>query len=347
MRNFYSAVLLALVAMAYAPAPAAETPRASAAGDESAIKMQGVDLYMHSDDPTYGERKEPTFWVHAERGRLEEKLKVWSIENAEALVYREAEDNLRLQAREGMIDESNQVARLHGGVRATTGELVMNLEDIEWNNHENIARSESPVSLTDGVNDLSGDSVSIFPKDDRVELGAGNGRIRLAELGPAQQETTSQSERSMGQYKALRIEWQGKLVGNLKGTLQRITDGAHLIVLADDPADNLDIKAKTVEFDYAAPEDRMPTRMRLDGDVEFRHQDGVIRSESADIDFEASIAKFTGNPRAEITSIRGIQVDYIQIDLNTEELVMGGPGHIDEIQITDTEKDAAPQDGAH
>lgn len=328
----------ALALMTNAAAQAAETQQQARAG---AMEMRGLDLRMYSTEPTFGELRDPTFWVHAKRGRLEGELDVWSLEEARAIIYRDPEDDLRLEAQQGTFDQTNQVAVLSDGVRATSRDLVVELDDIEWNNEENVAWSDSPARVTSGSNRLTGASVAIYPRDDRIKLGRGSGDIQMAQeagAGENRKETASDANQ---QFESIRVEWQGELVGNLSGTLQKITKGAHLIIVAKEPQNNLDIRAESVEFEYASPEDRMPARMHLEGDVVVTHQNGAVRADKVDLDFDTGEAMFTGNPRVENAQIRGAHVSYIQLNLHTQEYVMGGPGRVEEIQLTAPENESA------
>jgi len=307
---------------------------------EGAMSLRGVDLYMHNDAPTFGELREPTIWVHAESGSLSPATDIWSLSHAAAVIYREAEADLHVRAESGRFDQANQRAYLERGVEARAGRMVVRLEALEWDNEQRVARSTSMARLEHGVNELAGASMWLFPGEDRVELGRGFGKIQLAQgPGGAAPGSAGDGERA-DRYETIELQWQGKLVGNLNGNLQRITEGAHLIVLGASEADNLDIKAESVAFEYDSPDATMPARMKLTDDVVFRHSGGTIRAEDVVLDFTTDRAVFRGEPRVDSDTIKGLKAEYIELDLDTGEFVMG-PGTIEEVQLNREEAGAA------
>lgn len=152
--------------------PATELPR-------NMMAMRGVDLYMHDYAPTEGELRDPTFWVHAESGQLAEGGKVWSLHRIRAVIYREDNEDLVVEARDAQVNQEEQVAALQGDVRLTAGTLVVDLEDLLWENEKGTATSDHPVYITDGDTRLEAQSLSINVDDGALILGEGSGFIRL------------------------------------------------------------------------------------------------------------------------------------------------------------------------
>ncbi len=141
-------------------------------------------------------------------------------------------------------------------------------------------------------------------------------------------------------YEALQLHKFGQLEGNLDGALHRLSGGVHLTLIAESADDNLDVEAQTVEFLYSDDEDKTPTVIVFEGDVRFSHQSGTVRAEKATIDFEKREALFTGNPKADMSRIHGAEVEFIRLNLDTRDLVAGGPGKVREIRLRD--EDDAP-----
>lgn len=170
----------------------AETPGAESASSAEnspvaeekpggSITMEGLDLRMHNYRPTVGEPEKPTFWVHAEKGELVDGQKSWELEQARAVVYREADEDLVLEAARGLFDETRRVARLYGGVLVTAGAVTMELAEIEWNNEEGVAKSGQPVTVVDGTSWLKASTLLLNPGEDIMRLTNVTGRIDFSE----------------------------------------------------------------------------------------------------------------------------------------------------------------------
>lgn len=167
----------------------ANSQRASGAAEEDAaleseghmLAMTGVDLYMHDYTPSDGEPREPTFWVHAESGKLSEGTKIWTLEDTNAVIYREVDEDLAIVAEHGRFDQNNDVAVLTGDVRLSTSEVVIYLEEVLWNNAEGVARSEKPLTVESGRTRLKADRAVIEPREDKLTLYNGSGMIQLGE----------------------------------------------------------------------------------------------------------------------------------------------------------------------
>lgn len=188
------AVLIALATTLVACGPATEipltdsqAPRESLAPGakapekefESAMIMKGVDLYMHDYTPTDGELRDPTFWVHAESGQLAEDEKIWALQSTRAVIYRDGDEDLVMEAREGWFDQERQVATLQGEVKLTAGSLVAELEELFWDNARGTATSDRPVRVTEGETRLSAEGLRITPDADSLVLRNGSGYVQL------------------------------------------------------------------------------------------------------------------------------------------------------------------------
>lgn len=159
-------------------------------------------------------------------------------------------------------------------------------------------------------------------------------------------------------YNAFDVQ-AGALEGGGGGTIQpsKLTGGAKLTFLADDPAQNLTVQANTIEFTYRDDQARTPSEIRLEGEVQIDHPEGAARSAratvrfvegpggamnpvvrleggvsiknarmdmragAADIDYATNDARLNGNVRGNVsdqsTSIRNLQADELNINLTT------------------------------
>ena len=136
-------------------------------------------------------------------------------------------------------------------------------------------------------------------------------------------------------YEAMEFHKFGGLEASLDGPLiqlHRLYEGVHLTLIAETADDNLDIEAQTVEFTYSDDGDRMPSVIVFEGEVRFTHVSGTVRADKATIDLETKVVLFTGNPKADMSQIRGLEAEYIQMNLDTGDIVLG-PGKVREIDL--------------
>lgn len=139
---------------------------------------------------------------------------------------------------------------------------------------------------------------------------------------------------SSATYKAIELRRFGMLEGKLDGTIHRISKGVDMTLVADRADGNIEVQSTTVEFFYENKEKRAPSRIVFAGNVTFKHSQGIVHADKAEVDFEAGEAVFTGNPTVDNDQIRGVEAEYIMLDLNTQNFVMG-PGKIKEIRLSE------------
>lgn len=181
------AILIAAAAVAVrcgSPMPATDEEAAQAQETRELsgrMAMTGMDLYMHDYRPTAGGARKPTIWVHSDEGEISTETSAWTLGRSRAVLYREDGEDIILQAMSGSFDETNETAQLGGGVKVTTGSLAMELEEIEWDNKEGVARSTGPVTITQGRTLLNASSLVLNPDEDTMLLTNGNGRIDLTD----------------------------------------------------------------------------------------------------------------------------------------------------------------------
>ncbi len=160
------------------PSTDTETP-----GDppRNVMAGRGYNFRMYDYTPTDGEPRDPTFWVHAESGQLAEGEKVWAVQGTRAVIYRDNEDDIVIEALEGEVDKDRKIAELRGAVHLTVGSLTADLEDLRWNNEKGTASTNHAVHLEDANMRLDAKGLLIKRDENLLILGEGSGHIRLTE----------------------------------------------------------------------------------------------------------------------------------------------------------------------
>jgi hypothetical protein len=301
-----------------------------------AVEMNGVDLYLHSAEPTFGKVEDPTFWVHAARGESVNDSQ-WSLEDARAVVYRATDEDLVLAAKSGTFDKDRRAAQLAGGVRVVSGTMVVELEEIAWDDTERVAKSESVAKLSDGSNEIIGDSIHIYPDTDKVNVGGGTATIQLA---AAVDEPEKKSEKSASDiYQRLDIEEQHGTSGSIKGApLQRIEGPVRMKLIGKDPKDTLSIHADLVTMAYAE-DSRSPAKVELKGHVAIKQEKNEIRANEGMLDLNARTAKFTGDVLFTGDRISNASGPSLDLNLDTGEWKLGPSGEVMSIDISNVKDD--------
>ncbi len=317
---------IAALLMGFAAFPAVATAQAAGPAADKTVEMKGVDIYLYSAGPSFGQLQDPTFWVHADRGEsLDDTL--WSIEGVQAVIYRAPEDDLVLAAATGTFDKGRKAAQLAGGVRVTSGTLVVDIDEIAWDETLRVARSESVATLNDGSNRIVGDAIAIFPDDDRVELGGGTATIQLAAAAELEKKP---EDSTADKYQRLDIEEHHGTSGSLKGApVQKIQGPVSMVLVGKDPADTLTIKADLVTMEYGSePESRSPSRVALQGRVNIKQAKSEIQANEGTLDLAEGTAKFRGNVVFSGEGIANASGPSLDLNLDTGEWELGGPGGV-------------------
>lgn len=334
-------VLLAVVALG-AQAQAGDPPSKSPAADAAAMQMQGEDinLWMSSSRPTFGRPEDPTFWVHAKRGRLLDEPRIWSLEETKAVIYRDPEEDLTLVARSGTFDEENKSARLDGEVRVTSGRFVADLANIHWDNATGVAHSDAPATLDDGTNRLVGRSVALYTDADRFELGEGSARIQLAQAAEQPEEKKSP------EFESISIPKHNGIVGNLKGGVREIRGPAELVLKGVDPANTLNIKADRIELKYdEASGDITPITILLKGNVVLAHVNANVKADEGTVNIVSRTARFEGNVEMSGDRVQGATGDYLDVNLDNGDMELGGTNaEVGEVLLIEPKKAEKPAD---
>lgn len=137
-----------------------------------------MDLYMHDISPTGDARRKPTLWVHAARGQLKPDSS-WTLADARAVIYREQNEDIRLESRLGSFDESKKVAVLEGGVKVDAGAVELQTDSVSYDNAKRVVQTHSPVQLSDGQTLLNAQGATLEPDDGSVTLTDVTGMLSL------------------------------------------------------------------------------------------------------------------------------------------------------------------------
>jgi len=121
-------------------------------------------------------------------------------------------------------------------------------------------------------------------------------------------------------FKGMQLARSGEFEINIDGPVPQVVrmyKGVHLTLIAETADENLDIEAWTVDFTYDSEEDKMPSVIVFSGAVRFTHASGTIRAEKATIYVAKKEVLFTGNPKADLAQVRGIEAESIHMNLGT------------------------------
>lgn len=154
---------------------------------EVGMVVEGMDLYMHDYAPTEGQLRKPTLWVHAERGEEMKDAEAWKLTKAHAVIYgdenRETQD-LTVDAAAGIFDRRNDTAYLSEGVEIHTGELLISMPELVWENRSGRARSDGPVRVNGPDTTLAAKTMALDPKTGTFILTEVSGRLAFGGVAP-------------------------------------------------------------------------------------------------------------------------------------------------------------------
>lgn len=153
--------------------------------DDDAFSHGVMTLRFYDDAPSGEIGELPRFELASSRCRYEEG-DVWTFEDADAVIRTDIDTEMRIEAGYGRVDHRTKHAFMEGGVRLTSGDLTIVMEELTWSNAERVASSDQPVRITQGGTDLRANAMKLFPDENRVVLVETRGRIeRMDTLGVA------------------------------------------------------------------------------------------------------------------------------------------------------------------
>ncbi len=164
------------------PSGVVEESPAETALKGASMTVAGLDLYMHDDAFTGQDTAEPTFWVHADQGELTGDESLWTLTRTRAVIYRDEEDDMHLNAKQGWFDQVRNTAQLSGGVTIESGPLRISTEQVEWDNEIGTVISSSTTELQRGATHITATSFTMTPKTGGILLDRPQGTIFIGDL---------------------------------------------------------------------------------------------------------------------------------------------------------------------
>lgn len=150
--------------------------------ENASMTVAGLDLYMHSDKFTVHDTAKPTFWVHASKGELTGDESLWTLTDTQAVIYRDEEDDMRMQAKRGWFDQIKNTAQLSGGVTIESGTMKISTDEVNWDNEHGTVTSSSTTELQRGPTHITATSFTMIPKTGGIRLSRPQGTIYIGDL---------------------------------------------------------------------------------------------------------------------------------------------------------------------
>jgi len=110
----------------------------------------------------------------------------------------------------------------------------------------------------------------------------------------------------------------GMMKGNIQtGKLDSLTGGVFIELLSDDAAKpSLPIRANNITFEWKEGSS-MPSKIKMDGNVDIKHPQGQIKAQHADWNLESGDLVFTGNPVMDSDTFKNLAAERIMINMET------------------------------
>lgn len=131
-------------------------------------------------------------------------------------------------------------------------------------------------------------------------------------------------ESKAANFKRVTLHEAGKAYLNYKSDqfIQSLEEGVHMTFVAGDEADNMDVKATKIVFDYTDSEDDSVSKMILTGDVIIRNREIQIEAPKAIINIVTMKAEFIGESKITRENGEVVYAESIHIDLDTGMIEM-------------------------
>jgi hypothetical protein len=110
----------------------------------------------------------------------------------------------------------------------------------------------------------------------------------------------------------------GMMKGNIQtGKLDSLTGGVVIELLSDDASQpSLPIRANTITFEWKEGSS-MPSKIKMDGNVDIKHPQGQIKAQHADWNLESGDLVFTGSPVMDSDTFKNLAAERIMINMET------------------------------
>lgn len=118
-------------------------------------------------------------------------------------------------------------------------------------------------------------------------------------------------------YNAMSVK-AGMMKGNIQtGKLDSLTGGVFIELLSDEASQpNLPIRANTITFEWKEGSS-MPSKIKMDGNVDIKHPQGQIKAQHADWNLETGDLVFTGSPVMDSDTFKNLAAERIMINMET------------------------------
>jgi len=142
-------------------------------------------------------------------------------------------------------------------------------------------------------------------------------RISACLLGAMLVATPAFTQGGADGYNAMSVK-AGMMKGNIQtGKLDSLTGGVVIELLSDDASQpNLPIRANTITFEWTEGSS-MPSKIKMDGNVDIKHPQGQIKAQHADWNLESGDLVFTGSPVMDSDTFKNLAAERIMINMET------------------------------
>ena len=179
------ALLLALAgcgkgAKSLAPIPPPPPPSAGAPATQQAqdrMVMQNLQLFQYDRKSVGGK---PRIEITAEKATSPQD-ETWNIEGAKAVIHTAKDDDVRLSAANGAVDQrkEKESAFLRDGVVMETKTNKVEMKSAQWLNQDGFIKSDDPVVVTGQDITINATSLVYYPDSDQLQLANVSGVINL------------------------------------------------------------------------------------------------------------------------------------------------------------------------
>lgn len=156
------------------PPPAAKN---AAPQSQDRMTMRDLQLFQY-DRKSVGEQ--PRIEITADTATMPQD-ETWAIEGAKATIHTATNDEIRLRAAKGTVDQrkDRESAFLQGGVVMETKDSTFEMQSAQWSNQEGVVKTDEAVSISSRDIQMNAASLIYYPDEDRLLLTNASGTINL------------------------------------------------------------------------------------------------------------------------------------------------------------------------
>jgi len=150
--------------------------------------------------------------------------------------------------------------------------------------------------------------------------------------------TTALAQNSMNtdSFEAITVRKAKEVELDIKTSqITRIEGPVDLTFEAKEKVNNLDLKADTIQVRYTNANDKAPSFIHMEDNLDINIQGYNILSEKADIDLDKGLATFTGKTIVAMPDTDPITTQGMTLNMNTNKLLLISP-NIPRLSLNDT-----------